>query len=38
MIAQVEYSMVGWSRGQVAPYAVCTVHVDRRRAGFLVKP
>jgi hypothetical protein len=27
-----------WSGGQVAPCAVCTVHVPTRSAGFLVEP
>jgi hypothetical protein len=38
MVAQVRYSVVGRSRGRVAPCAVCTVHVKTRSAGFLVEP
>jgi hypothetical protein len=38
MVAQVGYSVVGWSRGQVAPCAVCTWHVETRSATFLVEP
>jgi hypothetical protein len=38
MVAQVGYSVAGWSRGRVAPSAVCTWHVETRRAGFLVEP
>jgi hypothetical protein len=38
MVAQVGYSVVGRSRGQVASYAVCTVHVETRSTGFLVEP
>jgi hypothetical protein len=38
MIAQVGYSVAGRSRGQVAPYVVCTVHVEMRSAGFFVEP
>jgi hypothetical protein len=38
MIAQVGYSVAGRSRGQVAPRAVCTVHVEMRSASFLVEP
>jgi hypothetical protein len=38
MVAQVGYSMVGQSRGRVAPCAVCTWHVETRSAGFLVEP
>jgi hypothetical protein len=38
MVAQVGYSVVGRSRGQVAPCAVCIVHMERRSAGFLVEP
>jgi hypothetical protein len=38
MVAQVGYSVAGWSRGQVAPCAVCTWHVETRSAGFLVEP
>jgi hypothetical protein len=38
MVAQVRYSLAGRSRGRVAPYAVCTVHVETRSAGFLVEP
>jgi hypothetical protein len=38
MVAQVGYSVVGRSRGRVAPCAVFTWHVETRRAGFLVEP
>jgi hypothetical protein len=38
MVAQVGYSVAGWSRGRVAPCAVCTWHVETRSAGFLVEP
>jgi hypothetical protein len=38
MVAQVEYSMAGRSRGQVALCAICIVHVETRSAGFLVEP
>jgi hypothetical protein len=38
MGAQVEYSVVGWSRGRVVLCAVCTWHVETRSAGFLVEP
>jgi hypothetical protein len=38
MAAQVGYSVAGRSRGQVAPCAVCTWHVEIRNAGFLVEP
>jgi hypothetical protein len=38
MVAQVEYSVAGRSRGRVAPCAVCTVHVETRSADFLVEP
>jgi hypothetical protein len=38
MVAQVRYSVVGQSRGRVAPCAVCTWHVETRSAGFLVEP
>jgi hypothetical protein len=37
MVAQVRYSVVGRSRGRVAPCAVYTVHVETRSAGFLVE-
>jgi hypothetical protein len=38
MVAQVMYSVVGRSRGRVALYVVCTVHVETRSVGFLVEP
>jgi hypothetical protein len=38
MIAQVGYSVVGRSRGRVAPCAVCTVYVETRSTSFLVEP
>jgi hypothetical protein len=36
--AQVEYSVVGRSKGQVMLYPVCTVHKETKSAGFLVWP
>jgi hypothetical protein len=38
MVAHVEYSVAGRSRGRVAPCAVCTMHVETRSVCFLVKP
>jgi hypothetical protein len=38
MVAQVEYSVVGRSRGRVASCVVSTLHVETRSAGFLVEP
>jgi hypothetical protein len=38
MVAQVGYSMAGQSRGQVVLFAVYTIHVEMRSAGFLVEP
>jgi hypothetical protein len=38
MVTQVEYSVVGRSRGQVASCAVYTVHVETRSTCFLVEP
>jgi hypothetical protein len=38
MVTQVGYSVAGRSRGQMALYAVCTVHVETRSVGFLVEP
>jgi hypothetical protein len=38
MVAQVRYSVAGRSRGQMSPYAVCTLHVETRSVGFLVEP
>jgi hypothetical protein len=38
MVAQVGYSVAVRSRGQVAPCAVCTVHVETRSESFLVEP
>jgi hypothetical protein len=38
MVAQVGYSVVGRSRGRVAPCVVYTVHVETTSAGFLVEP
>jgi hypothetical protein len=38
MVAQVGYSVVGRSGGQVTLCAVCTVHVETRSASFLIKP
>jgi hypothetical protein len=38
MVAQVGYSVARQSRGRVAPYAVCTWHMETRSASFLVEP
>jgi hypothetical protein len=38
MVAQVGYSIAGRSRGQVAPCAVCTVHVEMMSVCFFVEP
>jgi hypothetical protein len=38
MVAQVGYSVARRSGGQVAPCAVCTMHVETRSASFLVEP
>jgi hypothetical protein len=38
MVTQVRYSVVRRLRGQVAPCAVCIVHVETRSAGLLVDP
>jgi hypothetical protein len=38
MVAQVGYSVARRSRGRVAPYVVCTWHVETRSTGFLVEP
>jgi hypothetical protein len=38
MVAQIEYSVAGRSRGRVTPYAVCTVHVETKNVSFLVEP
>jgi hypothetical protein len=38
MIARVGYLVAERSRGQVAPCAVCTVHMEMRSANFLVEP
>jgi hypothetical protein len=38
MVAQVGYSVVGRSGGQVTPCAVCTVHVEMRSTCFFVEP
>jgi hypothetical protein len=38
VVAQVGYSVVGRSRGRVAPCVVCTRHVETRSVGFLVEP
>jgi hypothetical protein len=38
MVAQVGYSVVGRSRGRVAPCAVCTWHVETKSVGFFVEP
>jgi hypothetical protein len=36
--AHVGYSVAGRSGGRVMPCAVCTMHVEMRRSGFLVEP
>jgi hypothetical protein len=38
MVAQVGYSVAGRLRGQMAPCAVCTVHVEMKSASFLIEP
>jgi hypothetical protein len=38
MVAQVRYSVVGRSRGRIAPCTVYTVHMETRSVGFLVEP
>jgi hypothetical protein len=38
MVAQVEYSVAGRSRGRVMLCAVCTVHVEMRSTSFMVEP
>jgi hypothetical protein len=38
MVAHVEYSVAGRSRGRVAPCVVCTWHMETRSASFLVEP
>jgi hypothetical protein len=38
MVAQVGYSVVGRSRGQVTLCAVCTVYLEMRSTNFLVEP
>jgi hypothetical protein len=38
MVAQVGYSVAGRLGGQVTPCAVCTVHMETRKAGFLDDP
>jgi hypothetical protein len=38
MVAHVEYSVAGQSKGRVVPCAICTVYVEMRNAGFLVEP
>jgi hypothetical protein len=38
MVAQVGYSVAGRLRGRVAPFAVCTWHVETRSACFLIEP
>jgi hypothetical protein len=38
MITHVGYSMIGRSRGRVAPCVVCTVHVEMMSVSFLVEP
>jgi hypothetical protein len=36
--AQVRYSVAGQSGGRVTPCVIYTVHIETRRAGFLVEP
>jgi hypothetical protein len=38
MVAQVEYSVAGWSRCRVTPCAVYTWHVETKSMCFLVEP
>jgi hypothetical protein len=38
MVAQVECSVAGRSRGRVTLCAVCPVHVETRSMSFLVEP
>jgi hypothetical protein len=38
MVAQIEYSVAGQSRGQVTLCAVYTMHEEMRSADFLVEP
>jgi hypothetical protein len=38
MVTQVSYSVVGRSRGRVAPCEVCNMHVEIRITRFLVEP
>jgi hypothetical protein len=38
MVAQVRYLVAGRSGDRVMPCAVCTVHVETRRASFLIEP
>jgi hypothetical protein len=38
MVAQIRYSVVERSRGQVTSCAVCTVYMETRSASFLVEP
>jgi hypothetical protein len=38
MVAQVRYSVTGWSRGRVALRVDCIVHVETRSVSFLVEP
>jgi hypothetical protein len=38
MVAQVEYSVAGRSRGRVTLCAIYTVHVETRSVSFLVEP
>jgi hypothetical protein len=37
MVAQVGYSVAGWSRGRVMLCAVYTVHIETKSVSFLVK-
>jgi hypothetical protein len=38
MVAQVGYSVIGRSRGQMAPCTVCIVYVETMSVSFLVEP
>jgi hypothetical protein len=38
MVAQVGYSVVEQSRGQMVMCAVCTMHVEMKSVSFLVEP
>jgi hypothetical protein len=38
MVTQVGYSVIGRSRGRVAPCAICTMHQKTMSVSFLVEP